>query len=128
MDFSKLNYGEKIIEIENPLDGTPSGIKLTVVCQEDEAVRRIVRQFINEQNRYAARGKSVPDSVTEEFDTKLIQASITGWEWGKAATWNGEKPALNPKNLKDVLTNFPTFKRQVLEEIKEDKDFLQVSK
>lgn len=134
MDFSKITYGERIIDILDPLHDCPSGIKLTIVCSEDKNVQKLLRKFIDEQNRYAAKGKTMPDEVTSEYDVKLIQTSITSWQWGKhpktkqEATWRGEKPDLNPKNLKDILENFPTFKRQVLEEIKEDKDFLQLLK
>lgn len=134
MDFSKVTYGERVIDILDPLEDCPSGIKLTVVCSEDKAVQKLLRKFIDERNRYAAKGKVMPDEVNDEYDVKLIQTSITAWSWGKhpktkeECTWRGEKPDLNPKNLKDILENFPTFKRQVLEEIKEDKDFLHLSK
>ena len=131
MDFSKLTYGERVIDIINPVTEEPSGIKLTIVCSEDKKVQKILRKFIDERNRYAAKGKTVPKDVEDDFDIKFIQESITSWSWDKdpktkeEVLWRGEKPALNAKNLKDILENFPTFKRQILEQIKDDQDFLQ---
>jgi hypothetical protein len=127
MDILELKPAERIIEILHPKTEEPIGIRVSLVSIDDERLKKIKRNFLNERMRLEQRGKHFTADDIEDNRLIITFGAMTGWEWYKDdLTLNGEKkPAFNQKNVYDVLKNCHFFSSQIEKEVEDEKAFFQ---
>ena len=137
MDVSKLKPLERTIEILNPENDTPLGIRVRVMSIEDERLKKIKRAFSDERLKRDSKGKALKTEEIERNAHMLLFTASLGWEWynptGKDGghghdadampDWKGQVPEYNQRNFIEVLSEFPQFATQMSEAIDETKAF-----
>ena len=126
MELTTLTPSERVIDIVHPVTQEPLGIKVTLVSIEDGRLKRIKRKIQDERFRLEAKGKHLKSEDVEENSFLILHAAVTGWQWSGDATFNGEKPEYNLKNLKEVLGKLPWMRSQIEEAIADESAFFSV--
>lgn len=125
MELDTLKPAERIVEILHPGTGEEIGVKVTVISISDEKMTAIKRKIQNKRIELDRRGKAFRADDLEENELELLLAGVIGWCWEGEATFKGEKPEFNERNLKLVLKELPWFKQQLQEAIGDEKAFFQ---
>ena len=125
MDISELSPQERIVDILHPGTGEPLGIKVTLLSLLDERMKRIKRRLTDSRLVLDQKGKKFKASDIEENENALLFEAMTAWVWEGDATWKGEKPEFNRKNVTEVLTSpkHEWFKNQLMEAVSDEQSF-----
>lgn len=124
MDLTSLKPSERIIEILHPKDGTPLGIKVSLISMDDEKMMRVRRKIQDERFRQESKGKHMKSEELEDNTELLLFTAMTGWEWyGKDVTFNGKKPEFSRASVSEVFKELPWFKKQVDEAVSDESAF-----
>jgi hypothetical protein len=99
MDFGSFDDLTNTIEIK--VNGEPTGLKITVLSKESDAVKSAQRSILNQ--RMKMKEKDVDAETVEKQNRKLLAAGVVGWEWGGDSNYKGEKLEFTPENLTNVL-------------------------
>lgn len=124
--FQAFSPTERAIEILHPVDGSPLGIKVTVMSFNDERMKRVKRKIQDDGARLSARGKSFKAEEVEENRIILTHAAMTGWEWSGDVNFKGSKPDFNLKNVREVLNAMPFMHQQIEEAVSDEAAFFQI--
>lgn len=129
MDISVIKSSERIIEILHPASKEPLGIRVTLMSLDDERMKKIKRSILDRRLHLEARAKHFKAEEIEDNRNALIFSAMTGWEfYGEDATFKGEKPVFNRKNVYAVFDELEWFRDQLDEEIGDTKAFFDNSK
>ena len=112
------------IEILHPKTEEPVGIRVTLLPISDPSLQRLRRQIQDERNRQAAKGKFIKAEEQDDFSIRIATTAIQSWEWYNA-TFHGEQPTLNVKNVRRVCEELPWFLEQIDEAVGDVKAFFQ---
>ena len=137
MDLSNLKPVEREVEITNPANGEPVGIRVSVMSIDDPRLKAQKRAIRNEANRAASRGKYIKAEQEEENSNALLFAATTGWTWynptgeegdknydaSKMPQFDGEVLDYNQRNFIKIVKELPWFATQLVAEIDEEKAF-----
>ncbi len=123
MDICELKPVERTIDIVHPKTGEALGITVNIISLNDPKIATLKRRIQNQRLDLERRGKGFKADDVEENFTNLLIAAITGWEWKDDATFHGEKPELNEKNIKEVFKELPWFKNQIADAIGDEESF-----
>lgn len=138
-DITTIKETDRTIEILHPGDKSEIGVRVTLMAVTDERMTKIRRKIADERIRLEQRGKSFKAEELEENKQILCRTSMLGWEWynptGKEgdkdfdadaqATFEGEIPEFNPRNIKRVFDQSPWFLEQIFAEIGETQSFFE---
>lgn len=94
MDLGTLIPVERVVDVLDPRNGKPTGLKLTIAHDSDPRVVKAMRALWDE-----AREKGGED---ESRGLRATMAHIVGWEWTGDANFKGDKPKFTPENLAEV--------------------------
>lgn len=125
MDISKIIPVEKFVEILHPATEEKLGVKVSLVSVNSEKVKTVKRAVANANLKRQMNNKNIKIDEFEENVTSLLVACITSWDWYGDTTFNGKKPELNEKNIKEVFAALPWFKEQLVNAINDEKSFFQ---
>lgn len=121
MDLSKVGAPkDRQIELVNPVDGTLTGLKLTLAVSHDSRVQRNVRLIRDKclQEDAKLKGKA----AVEQEDRIFAAAHIIDVEWTGEACWNGETPEYSIELAFDIC-NQPFWRAQITAEAYDVKAF-----
>lgn len=99
MDFGNFDDMTKTIDIK--VNGEPTGLKITVLSKESDAVKSAQRSLINQ--RMKMKEGDITAEAMEKQERRLLSAAVVGWEWGGDSNFKGEKLEFNKENLTKVL-------------------------
>jgi len=141
MDLSKIKPAERVVEIKAPWDdGELIGLRIGLMSASDERMKEIKRAMIDKRQKYQARGKDFKALEIEENQNTLIFKAMTSWEWynptgapgdegydvERHAEFEGEKsPKFNAATVLKVLSSIDWVKKQLIEELEEEKSFFE---
>ncbi|HEV7417680.1 MAG TPA: hypothetical protein VGN98_16100 [Tianweitania sediminis] len=124
MDLSTIKPSSLKVDLLHPATGEEIGLTLDVISRDDPTVKRVQRRLTDKRIK---RGfKKVSAEQIDEENIEVLSAAVTGWTWGKDASWGGKKLDCNPENVKIILAQ-PWFRKQVEEAIGEDADFFSAA-
>lgn len=124
MDLAKIKPSERIVDILHPESGEKIGVSVQLISIRDEKMASVRRRIQNKNIEFQKRGKTLKAIDIEENELELLVNCITGWNWGDNK-YKGETPQFSEKNVRDVLTELPWFKQQIVEAIDDEKAFFQ---
>lgn len=132
-DISALTTGENTLDILHPGTGAKLGITVTLMHIDDPRLAKLKRQFTDQKNKLVQRGQIVKADEIENNAHMLTFRAMTDWHWGadedgEPATFKGEAPEFNQKNVLEVLKALPWFADQVQERMGETEAFFTNSK
>lgn len=132
-DIAKLTTDETTVTIKHPGTHEPIGVTVNVMHIDDPRLAKIKRQFTDEKNRLAQRGKFIKAEEIESNTNLILFRAMTGWHWGQdtdgeEVTFNDTKPDFTQRDVLEVLTTLPWFADQVGEAIGETEAFFTKSK
>lgn len=108
-------------DLDLTFNGEAIGLTLHLLSPDDPAIRKAVRRIEGRITRLYARrlvaqSKDDPeaplddDSADAEWGELTYQerearalASVTGWTWGRDASWKGEQPAFSTAMLREMI-------------------------
>jgi len=123
-DIANIKPSEHNFEIMHPATDEPLGISVTIMSPDDPRVKPIKRKVTDFNLQKQKRGKTLKAVEIEDNEISLLSGTIIGWDWhGKDVSFKGEKPEFNPKNVALVLKELPWFKKQVNDELDDEKGF-----
>ena len=94
MDIGSLIPIERVVDVLDPRNGEPTGLKLTIAHDSDPRVVDAMRKLYDE-----AREK---DDVDHSRGLRATMAHIVGWEWTGEANFKGSKPKFTAEKLAEV--------------------------
>lgn len=122
-DLASIEYVEKTIQIVHPATKEELGVAVTIMSPDDKRMEAIKTKILDQQLKLQAGNKNLKaDQIKHNRDMILFRA-ITGWEWSKDATFDGEKPELTQRNVLAVFEKLPWFRNQVDEGFSELESF-----
>lgn len=121
-DFADVKPEEITFEILSPRTGENAGIRVTVMSSDDERMKPIMRRIQNGHIDRNKRGKTIKSEEIEENALDLLAAAVVSWEW-YGTTWKGEVPEHSRKNVKEVLRESASFRKQVNEKVDDTEAF-----
>lgn len=141
VDLATMKPTERSIEIIDPSTELPVGIRVDLVSIDDERLTKIKRGITDAQNKLAQRGKYFKSDELEANTHRLIFEAMLDWHWynptGKEGdekfdpeampTYNGKVPDFTQRNVYEILENLTWFKKQIIEEIEDEKAFFTKS-
>lgn len=123
-DIATLKPVEDTFEVLHPVTEEPIGIRVTTMSPDDERMKIAKREIQNFNLQKQKRNKTLKAVEIEDNETKLLSATVTGWEWyGEDVSFEGSKPEFNIKNVKKVLTSISWFRDQLNEHLDNTKGF-----
>lgn len=122
-DIASITPTTRTHEIKDPRTGEPIGIRVQLLPNSDEGVKKIIRQLTDRANQQRLRGKIVTAAELEEYATKLISVQVVAWEWYGDVTFKGEKPEYSAANVAKVCTELAWFRDDIDEAIGDTKRF-----
>ena len=139
VDIAEVKTSElkrKIVYPEgHDLAGDWMGITISVVQLEDDKTQQARRRIMDSRLKKDAKGKTLTAEEVEENQLDILYSCMTGWDWSggedekvnkvDAATFNGETPAFNRRDVKKVLATLPWFRKQVDDAIDEAQGFFE---
>lgn len=123
MELSEIAPSERTIEIVNPGTGEEVGVSVTIMSMDDERMKTARRLIQNRALQLQNKGKTFKADEVEDNKLNLLYSAITSWVWRGDATFNGEKPELNRKNVYAVLTKLYWMREQIEAELADEKAF-----
>lgn len=129
MDIANIAPSERTIEIHHPANEAElMEIRVSLMSINDKRMKKIKRRIHDEKLRLEARGKNFKSEDIEDNLQTMCFEAMTGWEWyGEDATFHGEKPEFNKKNVLKVFTECEWFLDQVSEGVSEERAFFTKS-
>ena len=125
-DIAEIKPNENTFEILHPETDEPVGIRVTIMSPDDDRMKPIKRRITDFNLQKQKRGKTLKAIEVEDNENALVASTLTGWNWyGEDVTFNGEKPEFTMKNVIAVLNQIFWFKKQVNDEIENEKGFFQ---
>ncbi len=121
-DLSTIVAAERVIDINHPVNGTATGLRLTLLPETHPKVREAARKALND--RLQGKGKVTAETI-EESRLSMLVASIGGWEWKGEATFEGDKPDFTDTNLRKVIQRLPWIQDQIDQELGERAEFFR---
>ena len=142
MDISALKPGERTVEIRHPATGLPLGVRVNVCSIDDERLKKLKREIMDERMKLEQRNKSMKAEDIERNAQRLLFTAARGWEWynptggegdeGYDADampfFNDEQPAFSQANFMQIIRQLPWFADQLHEEVGDTKSFFENSK
>lgn len=123
-DIANIKPNEHKFEIMHPATDEPLGISVTIMSPDDPRMKPIKRKVTDFNLQKQKRGKTLKAVEIEDNEISLLFGTIIGWDWhGEDVSFKGEKPEFNPKNVALVLKELPWFKKQVNDELDDEKGF-----
>ena len=123
VDIAKIIASDRTIEIHDPADGdTPLGIQVTLHSPDNPTLMRLQKKIADKIISYRRRNKNYSADEMEADKIELLSAAISGWNWNDN-TYKGKSVEFNPATVADVLTNVPWFRKQIDEELGDEKAF-----
>ena len=123
-DIANIKPNEHTFEINHPATDEPVGIRVSLMSPDDPRMKPIKRKVTDFNLQKQKRGKTLKAVEIEDNEISLLSGTMTGWEWyGGDVSFKGEKPEFNPKNVALVLKELPWFKKQVNDELDDEKGF-----
>lgn len=136
-DISTIVETDRTIEILHPGKQQPLGIRVTLIAVSDDRMTKIKRDIANERIRLEQRGKGFKAEDLEENKKILCRKAMLGWEWynptgkegdegfdaNEQATFEGETPDFNERNIKRVFEKLGWFVDQVFAEMGDTESF-----
>lgn len=123
MELSDIKTTERMIEITHPKTGENLGIQVSLMAINDPRMKKIKRKIQDQKLHLEVRGKNFKSEDIEENTYAVVFAAMTGWQWGKDATFKGKKPEFNRANVIEVFNELPWFLGQIDEAIGDEKAF-----
>lgn len=131
MDIAKRKPIEREVDIIDPADETgvfKTGIRVTLMSISDERMKKIKRSIQDTRINLEKRGKTFKTDDIEENRSEICFKGMTGWSWGKddngeQATFKGEIPEFNRKNVIAIFNECEWFRNQVEVAISEEQSF-----
>ena len=132
-DIATIKPQERIIEMVFPGTEVPVGIRVTLKSLDDEALKATKRAIRDRATYLEQRGKGFKAIDLEENANTLIFKAMSGWEWyapedGEQATFKGEIPDFNKRNVDAVLDEVSWFGAQLAKELDDTAAFFRRSK
>jgi len=132
-DIGKIKSSDREIIILHPGTKEPIGITVMVMHIDDPRLKKVKRRITDERLRLDQRGKNFKAEEIEDNKNNILFNAMTGWEFGKdpngdQATFNGDIPEFNRRNVVQVLDELPWFADQINEAIGETEAFFNNSK
>jgi len=121
MDLSQIKPIEKHYNVQNPADGKPTGMILTLACSHDDRVMKAQRAA---NDMIIEKGKDATDKDAEDYDIARWSSHIVNVEFEGDANWRGEKPKYSEDLAKDICSVI-ALREQVAFEVRRTKDFYQ---
>ena len=125
IDLFEIKPETRSFEVLHPASGEPIGLNITLMSADDPKMKPIIRQIIDRNNQLKKRGKVLKAAEIDQNQTALYGATIVEWNWYGDISFKGEKPKLNPKNVKEVLTELSWLASQIEDELSDEKGFFQ---
>lgn len=125
MELSELKPVERVVEIVHPSTGEELGIMVTVISFDDPRMNEVKRRIRVQRLEHERRGKPFKADEIDENEMSLLIGSLTGWVWKEGATFHGQKPDFNEKNIREVFKELPWFKKQIEEALADEKGFFR---
>ena len=94
MDLGTLIPVERVVDVLDPRNGNPTGLKLTVAHDSDPRVEKAQRKLWDEARESG--------NVDDGRGLRAVMAHIVGWEWTGEANFNGERPEFTTEKLAEV--------------------------
>lgn len=94
MDLGSLIPQERTVDVLDPRNGKPTGLKLTIAHDSDPRVLKAQRAVWDE-----ARASNDADDTR---GLRAMAAHVVGWEWTGEANFKGAKPKFSPEKLAEV--------------------------
>ena len=128
VDLSTIKPNDRTIEITNPGTGENLGVRVTVMSYDDDRLKRIRRQLTDKRFADDQKRKPLKSEQVEENGNMLLFSAMTGWEWYDDATFSGDVPDFNRKNVFAVFDALPWFRAQVDTAVADEEAFFINSK
>ena len=123
-DIANIKPNEHEFEITHPKTDEPIGVSVTIMSPDDPRMKSVKRKVTDFNLQKQKRGKTLKAIEIEDNEISLISAAMVSWNWhGKDVCFKGETPEFNPKNIAIVLKEHPWFKKQVSNELDDEKGF-----
>lgn len=132
-DLAGVLPGETELDIQHPGTKQPTGLKWRLMSINDERMKRVKRMITDRRLDLEKKGKTFKAEEIEDNLNMILFKGSLGWTWGEdadgdKATFNGEQPEFNQKNVIAVLTALPWIADQLQEAINDDERFFINSK
>lgn len=121
MDILNIKAQPRVIEIKHPEAGEAIGLRITVLPESDEKVRRVQRRNLDRQLK--DRKSNLTAARIEENTLEVVIASVSDWEWYGEANFRGEQPECTEEKVRELFTAAPWIRDQVREEFDDSAAF-----
>lgn len=125
MDINEIKPTDRTIDIVHPATGDKLGITVTILSIKDPELKEIKRKMTDERLRLEQRGKTFKAREIESNTNILLFKAMRDWSWEGEATFKGEKPEFNRKNVLEVLEELEWLRDQIDAEVSDEKAFFQ---
>ena len=142
-DIAQIKPVSRTIEIKNPGNSMPLGIRLNIVSMDDKRLVKVKRAISDHRMQLERKGKSGFNAEQIEENVRNLQfAATTGWEWYNPTGKEGDEgydadatPSFegetniefNQRNFMRIVTALPWFGEQISEELGEREAFFAQS-
>lgn len=111
-----------VLSLKHPVTLEPIGIKLTVLGEDSDKIRKLKRRQLN--MRLKNQSKKLTAEELEANANEVYAAAITGWEWAEGVTLDGDRPECTPESVARFLSRFLWAKQQVDDHMADKSAFL----
>jgi hypothetical protein len=116
------------VEIKHPVNGSSTGVFISVLGRDSDTYRGIVRNLANETLAKRAQGKAI-DTNMDKMDDKNIEALVavtTGWRTGDepVVVVKGEKLDYSAANARKLYSGLLFVRDQVQEAVDNLENFM----
>lgn len=119
MDLSTIQPIEKEYNVQNPADGKPTGMIVTLACTHDPRVQQATRAIHDE---IIKAGKDLSDEKAADLDNAMAAAYIVDVRFEGDAQWKGGTPKYSKELAKEICA-ITALKEQIQYEARKTRDF-----
>jgi hypothetical protein len=104
MDILSITMSDTTeLELKHPTSGEKIGLTLHLRSMDHPEMKKITRAISDRALKLRARGKFFTVDEIEENTSKIISASVYGWEWQEGGSIGGKTPKFDAKELANLL-------------------------
>lgn len=120
MDLSTITPIERIVDVRHPATKKPTGLKLTVISDDDARVSAAKRRLFD---AIREKGEKLTPEEEAAFNVSIQLTHVVGWEWSGDANFKGSKPAFSVEALREVADSTPIVRNAIVAAIRDDAGF-----
>lgn len=110
------------LELRNPRNDEPLGIKFQIRSASSEAAKEILRRHSDKNIERRMKGKLIKGETLERQELEKAASYIASWDWGDNK-YAGEVPELSMKKAIDILSKESWIYQQVVEAANDIENF-----